>query len=166
MICRISLICMLLLSACGYHLAGEGGSLPEATSTVVVQADNSLGTASIPTILQQLGNDKAHRFITDNNKQADNRTQLLVHQMRESLVTQGFDSSGIANQYRLELHGELLLQSRDKSEPDWRSGDLAVHGEVYASGGPAAIEANRSQVRQQLITRWVAHAIRRLRSGF
>ncbi len=166
MIRRISLMLMLLLSACGYHLAGQGDKLPEATPTVVVQADNALGTRSLFAILQQLGNDSTHRFVTDDKSKDDSRSQLVVHQMRESLLTQGFDANGIANQYRLELHGELLLRSSKENDPTWRSGDIAVHGEVYASGGPAAIEANRNQVRQQLITHWVARAIRRLRSGF
>ncbi|MDQ6951402.1 MAG: hypothetical protein Q9M26_07035 [Mariprofundales bacterium] len=170
------LMLMLLLTGCGYHLVGHGGSLPGiATQTIVVHADNALGQRAVSAMIQQLGNDSQHDFVSE-SAQADKQSQLVVHQMEETLNTQGFDSNGVANQYQLVLHGELLLQppatattpaaTDNNGDPTWRSGDISVHGEIYASGGPAVIEANRNQVRKELLTQWAELATSRLRSGF
>jgi len=159
------LILVTTLTGCGYHLVGQGGSLPEATSTILVHADTALGQRAISNLLEKLGNDAEHRFVRDGkpNKPA---SSLTIRNMEETLRTQGFDSSGIANQYRLELHGELLLLPADGGEATWRSGTITVHGLIYANGGPAEIEANRSRVRSELLSQWADRASRRLRSGF
>jgi len=160
----LCLITLPLLMGCGYHLVGSNNATSGATSIVVVRADTPLGEQAKTMLLQQMATRPRYRFVAASKQP---HTTLHIQQLGESWSTQGFDNNGIANRYQMVLRGSLWLQPMKKSSnKDWRSGIIQQQEELFASAGPVAIEANRSQLREQLLTRWVEQASNRLRSGF
>jgi len=157
-------VSLILITSCGYHLVGSGNAISGATETVVVVADSPLGQQAKRMLLQQMAENPRYRFVA-----AEDKPHAILHiqKLDESWSTQGFDNNGVANRYQMALHGSLWLQPPANNEGNgWRSGTIQRQEELFASGGPVAIEANRSQLRRQLLTRWVQAAINRLRSGF
>ena len=159
----LALLLTLLLSGCGYHLVGSGNG-PITSDTIVVEADTPLGEQAKTMLIRQLAEEPRLTVVAD--APAPHATLHIQH-LTEAWSTQGFDASGIANRYQMVLRGSLWLEPSSDSKADgWRSGTITRKEELFASGGPVAIEANRSQLRRQLLTRWVTTAINRLRSGF
>jgi len=158
------LLLSALLTGCGYHLVGNGNAIPGASDTIIVLADTPLGQQAKTMLLQQMSEDKRYHFVANTDHP---HATLHIQNLNESWSTQGFDNNGIANRYQMILHGNLWLQpSANTQDNPWRSGTIQQQEDLFASGGPVAIEANRSQLRRQLLQRWVQRAINRLRSGF
>ncbi|MDX8413072.1 MAG: hypothetical protein R8J85_03200 [Mariprofundales bacterium] len=152
------------LTGCGYHLVGSKNSIPGVTAIVVVTANTPLGEQAKAVLLQQMSTHPRYQFVDASTQP---HATLHIQHLGEEWSTQGFDNNGIANRYQMALHGSLWLQSTEESaKKDWRSGTIQQQEELFANGGPVATEANRDQLRGQLLSRWVERAITRLQSGF
>ncbi|MDQ6954057.1 MAG: adenosylmethionine-8-amino-7-oxononanoate aminotransferase, partial [Mariprofundaceae bacterium] len=75
-----------------------------------------------------------------------------------------FDTSGIANQYRVVVSASLRVLQSGKTL--WVSGDILRSGDVFATGGAIAIAAQKERIAEALRDEWVQKALGRLRSGF
>lgn len=152
----------LLLAGCGYHLTGSGGAIPTAARTIVVLGDTPTGQKEAALLRARLTAGADRRFVAA----ADGpHATLLIRGLEETWRATDFDSSGIANRYRMELRGALRLRDLD-GKTAWRSGPIGVAEELFASGGPTATETERAEVRRRLRARWADEAANRLRSGF
>jgi len=158
--------CVLWLSACGYHLVGQGNTsnaVPETAKLLQVQLLNSHNDALLMVaqraLLERTGLALAH-------SDEPNPTLLTVYieQAQERLQATSFDASGVANQYRLTLSGSV--RTFYQGEERWQSGVISVQGDVFATGGAVAIEAQREAVAKSLRQAWVEKVMRRMYSNF
>ncbi|MDX8397760.1 MAG: LPS assembly lipoprotein LptE [Mariprofundaceae bacterium] len=153
----------LLLGSCSYHLVGQStghGVIPSSATQVVILGEKDklyqalrqrlLQSDDMPFVEQELG--------------ADDAVEIRVEQASELMTAVSFDSSGIANQYRITL--SAVVRVVQSGQELWASESLAVAGDVFASGDVIAIEAQKEKVLQDLRRQWVQKLMGRLRSGF
>ncbi|MDQ6979406.1 MAG: LPS assembly lipoprotein LptE [Mariprofundaceae bacterium] len=153
---------MLLLTACGYHLVGqgEGAGLIQKNEVIYAQADSAVAQ----TLRDDLVKELERRGYSISDDSAITAVSLHIRQASEQLSPSAYDASGLAVQYRLTLRADAVLW-RDGAEV-WRADAVTVQGDVFASGGPSDIEAQQSSVSQQLHKAWVRRAMAQLQSGF
>lgn len=163
------LILMLTLSACGYHLVGQGessGVIPKNASQIMVVATPNTG--KLLTMFRQKLAQSSDVPVVDMNEAkdavTDNSIEIRMEHVSEAMTASAFDASGIANQYRLTISASLrVLQSGKKL---WESEVIRTSGNVFAAGGVVAIKAQKERVLQDLREEWVQKALGSLRSGF
>jgi len=158
----VAVCCLtLVLSACGYHLAGQGrGAVPEDVSIVNVTGTNE-STHGILAAWRRYVSDHAKGFVIGKDN-AD--AELRLGAISESFNPVSFDASGVAITYRLSRSGSISLWR--KGVRIWNSGAIAVQGDVYAVGGPTSIDASRARLRRDLDRQWIREAWLKLSSGF
>ncbi|PCH53891.1 MAG: hypothetical protein COC22_01425 [Flavobacteriaceae bacterium] len=155
------------LSACGYHLVGQGGDsgvIPEdATQIVVVGNAGKLFTVFRQKLAQTVDVPvvRAKDAIDDGT---GNSIEVRMENFSESMTASAFDASGIANQYRVTISASLRVLQSGKEL--WASEAMSVSGDVFVTGGAVAIEAHKERVSESLRDEWVQKALGRLRSGF
>ena len=161
---NICILLSLLLSACGYHLVGQGdgaGVIPaDAQQVVIVGGDNeSLKSVFTQTFKQSMDLPVVHA------SEADAHTaEIHLENISEQLNATAFDASGIANQYQLTISAGLRVLQGGKEL--WSMPSMAVSADVFATGGSAEIEAQKVSVAKSLREEWARKAMARLRSGF
>lgn len=157
-----AMLCLTLaLQGCGYHLAGQGrGSVPADVSIVKVTGTGA-STRDILPAWRQYVRDHAKGFVVGKDN-AD--AELRMGAISESFNPISFDASGVAITYRLSRSGSISLWRKDVRI--WNSGPIAVHGDVYAVGGPTSIEASKARLRRDLNRQWIREAWLKLSSGF
>jgi len=157
----------LLLSACGYHLVGQGdgqGAIPSdvRTLSLIVQGANSPQLSE--QLKQQLASDRyalvAPQDVLDEETHANLRVTILPLGFNPS----AYDVAGVATQYRMTYSGTLSLDRKDGTI--WRSGVIQRQGDIYVTGGPTTIQASRQRLQDDLRKQWLQDAMGRLRSGF
>jgi len=152
----------LLVSSCGYHLAGQGrGAVPEDVHSIAVIAAGEQARELLPA-MQRLVRDKEDNFTLAEADESD--AQLNLEGVSEAFNPIAFDASGVAVTYRLTLSGSLSLWQ--KGEKIWESGAISTDGDVFVVGDPASTEALRKRLKQDLQKQWVRDAWRALSSGF
>ena len=155
----------LLLSACGYHLVGHGdsGVIPADADQVMIVLVGRDDALLQPSFKQALKQSEGLPIVSAEQATAD-VVEVHLENISEQLVATAFDTSGIANQYRLSLSAAVrVLQS---GKEIWASGNMTVSADVFATGGSAEIEAQKVSVAKSLREEWVRKAVARLRSGF
>lgn len=163
---RFSLVLLctvLMLSACGYHLAGYGrGMMPDDVKTVFIFGKGDATKAVVP-LLRDYVRDHADGYtVTTDQGVAD--AELYLGDMSESFAPSAYDAQGVATTYNLTVSGSLSLLREGKTI--WTSGSIQVQGTVYAVGGPVSIESSRTRMRSDLQQQWVQEAWLRFASGF
>jgi len=95
-----------------------------------------------------------------------NDTTLTVYleHGQENLQATSFDASGVANQYRLTISGNIRVLYQ--GEERWKSGQVSVQGDVFATGSVVAIEAERESLAKSLRKSWIQTVIQKMYSGF
>lgn len=153
----------LLLSACGYHLAGHGrGVVPSDVKTVFVSSQGD-ASKTVALLLRDYIREHADGYtVTTDQQMAD--AELHLGGISESFTPSAYDANGVATTYSLAISGSLTLLKGGKSI--WSSGNIQVQGTVYAVGGPVSIESSRTRMRGDLQQQWVQEAWLRLSSGF
>ncbi|HKJ83435.1 MAG TPA: LPS assembly lipoprotein LptE [Mariprofundaceae bacterium] len=154
---------LLVLSGCGYHLAGQGrGMMPADVKTIFVSGSGDAAKQTVP-LMRNYVRDHADGYtVTKEQDLAD--AELHIGDMTESFTPSAFDTQGVVTTYTLTLSGSLSLLKGGESI--WSSGSIRQTGTVYAVGGPAGIESNRARMREDLQRQWVQEAWVRLASGF
>lgn len=158
----LRLLPLLFLFACGYHLVGQGSGsgLLHVGESIYVQANSETGQILRQKLVRQL----EQRGYTIVEEAALASVALHLQQSSESLAPSAYDSSGLAVQYRLTIQADAILLR--KGEEVWRANAIQVQGDVFASGGPTDIEAQRENVAGQLHKAWVRQCLAQLQSGF
>ena len=152
----------LLVSSCGYHLAGQGrGVVPDDVRSIAVIAIGEQARELLPA-MQRLVRDRKEDFSLAEADASD--AQLHLEGVNETFSPIAFDASGVAVTYQLTLSGSLSLWQ--KGEKIWDSGAVSVNGDVFVVGDPASTEALRKRLKQDLQKQWVRNAWRALSSGF
>lgn len=159
----------LLLTGCGYHLAGHetgSGAVPADVQTLSLQVQGEDPARLLPELKRRMQRSKTTYRLVDNDVvvAADTHARLFLQNESEHFVPSAYDANGIAVQYRLTIAATLQLYHG--GELVWSSGNMAISGDVYVTGDPVSIEASRQQVRRDLRSEWVRRAWSRLRSGF
>jgi len=164
----IGLLLALALSACGYHLVGQGGHsgvIPEdATQLVVVTRAKTEALAKV--FRAKLAQSGELPVVALNNvtHEDEHSIEIRLENVAETMRASAFDTSGIANQYRVTISASLRVLQSGKEL--WESEVMTVSGDVFVSGGAVAIEAHKQRVSKALRDEWVQKALGRLRSGF
>jgi len=159
------LMLALGLSACGYHLVGQGGDagvIPENTTQVVVVGTGNAG--KLLRVFRQKLVQSGDVPIVSSKDAGSDAVEVRMEHASETMTASAFDASGIANQYRVTISASLrVLQSGTEL---WKSEVMSVSGDVFVSAGAVAIEAHKERVSEALRDEWVQKALGRLRSGF
>lgn len=155
------------LSSCGYRLSGQAGSevaaFPASARVIglEIESENRHWQLQIRrdlgVLLQQSGYILAG---SEHLADADIRLRLKPDRFFPS----AYDNAGIATQYRLVLSGEATVERHGTIY--WRGGQISVQGDVFVSGGPASIEAQRRRLEDDLRREWLGRLWASLRSGF
>jgi len=158
--------CVLMLSACGYHLVGQGGDsqvLPQSADGLQLQliasGDHALLASTTSAFLERTG-----LFLVHADEANDTTLTVYLEHAQENLQATSFDASGVANQYRLTISGNIRVLYQ--GEERWESGQVSVQGDVFATGGVVAIEAERESLAKSLRKSWVEQVMRRMYSSF
>ncbi len=166
MILRLSLLISLLLSACGYHLVGQGKStvIPEGVSSAtLVASSGSEAGALFPELIFLWQRNQALPQLTA-DQTAENHVTLRIEQAGTEFIPIAYDANGLASHYRLQISGRLNMYQH--SGLIWQSGVISVHANVFGDSNPSVIEAERERLTEQLRQRWAKEALNRLLSGF
>lgn len=156
---------MLGLNACGYHLVGQGkgsGVIPKDASQVVVVATANAG--KLLTVFRQKLAQSGDIPVVNMNEAMDDAIVIRMEHVSETMTGSAFDASGLANQYRVTVSASLRVLKSGKEL--WKSESINTSGDVFATGGAVAIEAQKQRVSQALRDEWAQKALGRLRSGF
>jgi len=159
----VTCLLMLTLNACGYHLVGQGegsGAIPDNASQVVVIGN----TGKLLALFRQKLLQSSDVPVVNMKEAMDDAIQIRVEHISETTTVSAFDASGIANQYRVTVSASLRILQSGKEL--WKSGVISTSGDVFATGGAVAIEAQKERVLQDLRDEWAQKALGRLRSGF
>jgi len=153
---------VLLLSSCGYHLAGQGrGAVPADVSVLSITASDGSAHTLLPAWKRYVRN-HAQDYTVGESGQSD--AELRLGGFSESFNPVSFGATGVAVTYHLVFSGQLSLWRKDVRL--WNSGPITVQGDVYAVGGPSSIEASRARLRRDLNRQWIHEAWLKLSSGF
>ncbi len=156
--------CLLLISGCGYHLVGQGSgnSVIPRDTPLSVQADSAAAQPLARSLAERLAQRGYQLAVADSKSGVVLRITQVIAQLRPV----AYDASGLAVQYRLTLTGDVILHHEGSSEPLWVSHGISEQGDIFASGGPTEVDAQRSRVMEQLRQQWVQKALAQLLSGF
>jgi len=159
---RIAVCACLLLTGCGYHLAGQGrGAIPEDVYALALIGVGEEARQMLPILRDTL---LRHAPDIAPVGAGESDAELRLRDVREAFVPIEFDASGVAVTYRLSLDGRISLWRGGKAI--WESHGIHVQGDVYVVGDPASTEALRARMRRDLQQKWVREAWRALTSGF
>jgi len=155
------LFAVLILTACGYHLAGHGrGVIPADVRVLEVSGTTKPGDELLFLWRRYVRSHAVGFTVASSGADAE----LRLDHVTESFSPVTFDAAGVATSYRMRLAAEISLWRRGKLV--WSSGSIAVTGDVFAVGGPASITASRDRLRRDLNRKWIQEAWMRLASGF
>lgn len=156
-----------LLTSCGYHLVGQGdGSVfPQMVNTATLQSNASLTGKSIAAELSFIWQQQALLPALEAGNSL-NKEHVVVRIEQENIVFMpvGFDASGLAVQYRLQL--SAMLRMYHQNALIWQSGAIMVYADVFGASDPSVTEAERERLTEQLYKMWAKEALARLKSGF
>ncbi len=164
----VPILLAMLLSACGYHLAGQGdgaGAIPEDVETVSIEGVGAVAKSLLPALKRPFSRQGRYQVVAAGSV-VDEALHAVIRIERgaESFKASAYDQSGIATQYRMSIKGNVRLYRAGKLL--WESGIITKSGEVFVTGGPAGIEASRKRIREDLRKEWVLTAWSRINSGF
>lgn len=169
----LALLLGLMLSGCGYHLAGHGGKIvvaPADTQAIVVHttgADAAVLAQSLMTLMNA-GSDYTVLKAGDPKAQGVHTVELDISNVSDRFVPVAYDSNGYAIQYRLVMSGSVRLMQGDTEL--WNGGTISASTDVYIQGGAAAgsIAASISQDRakKEMRQQWARQVWEALQSGF
>ena len=157
----------LLLSACGYHLVGQGsgqGAIPADVRTLSLIVQGATGPQLEKQLKQQLASDRYAMVEQHDVLDAKAHATLRVTILPLGFTPSAYDVAGVATQYRMTYSGTLSLDRKDGAI--WRSGVIQRQGDIYVTGGPTTIQASRQRLQDDLREQWLQDAMGRLRSGF
>ena len=171
---RFALILSLLLSACGYHLVGQGDSsvIPEdVTSASLTTNAGKDGKVLLAELQQQWLQRDSLPPLRDGGDSGDNKHHVTVRieQANTAFVPVAFDASGLAIQYQLRVSAVLQMYRSDALL--WSSGVVSSSADIFGdatalANNPASIEAEKETLSEQLYQKWAQDALARLQSGF
>lgn len=158
----IAIFLSLLVSSCGYHLAGQGrGSIPEDVNELALIAVGDAAQEILPVMRNQLlSNSLDIAPVVAGESDAEFR----LDDVSEDFSPVSFDASGVAVTYRLSLSGRVSLWRGGNII--WESSSIHKQGDVYVVGDPASTEALKKRLKKDLQKQWVREAWRALTSGF
>ncbi|MBL1353196.1 MAG: hypothetical protein COA61_007705 [Zetaproteobacteria bacterium] len=159
--------CALWLSACGYHLVGQGGIsdiVPKDALALQVKMLAGDDARLLAVAEKSLVQRTSLPLLKQGDEATDGVLDIYIEHAQESMNATSFDASGVANQYRLTISGKMRVLYQGKER--WQSGAVAVQGDVFATGGAVVIEAQRESVAKSLRRQWVQQALQRMYSGF
>jgi len=154
-----------MLNACGYHWVGQNASsdaVPTDADSLYVQMlgnDDALLARVKKALLERMD------LMPKKQDEVDARTLTVwIEHAQENLQPTSFDGSGVANQYRLTISGNVRVLYQGKER--WKSDVIMVQGDVFATGGAVEIEAQRERLAQSLRQSWADKVLQQMYSGF
>ncbi|MFC1542292.1 LPS assembly lipoprotein LptE [Pseudomonadota bacterium] len=166
----LPLMLAMALTSCGYHLVGHGdgaGVIPADVETVSLQATNETAKSLLVELKRRISNRGEEGYLlveADEVEDAEAHAAIRLEQVSERFVPSAYDASGVANQYRLTISGNIRVYRSGKLL--WESGVISESGDVFVVGGPPGAEASRSRIQRDLRSQWASRAWSRLSSGF
>ena len=161
-------VALLLLSSCGYHLAGHGdsgGVIPEDILTLSVEANSDTGRQMMVLLKQQLAGSDRYKVVSGKDVPDELvHAEMRIEQASESFVPSAYDQSGLATQYRMTIQANVRLFRQQ--EKLWESGIVTKSDNVFVAGGPTGIESSRKRIREDLQKEWSYTVWDRINSGF
>jgi len=154
---------LLLMTACGYHLVGQGKAtvIPDGvTSARLTSMDAE--QVLLPELMQRWQQDDNLPMLKAGA--GETHVTLRIEQLTESFLPIAFDASGLAIQYRLQLQAWLKMYQLDSLI--WTSGTVVVSANVFGVDNPSVVEAERLKLAKVLRQKWAKEAMNRLKSGF
>jgi outer membrane lipopolysaccharide assembly protein LptE/RlpB len=169
---RLALVCCLLLSACGYHLVGQGDAsvIPEDVTSASLSTNAGQVGKILLGELQQLWLQNEHLPpLQDDKGVKAHHITMRIEQANTAFVPVAFDSAGLAIQYQLRVSAVLNMYQKDTLI--WSSGAVSSSADVFGdasalANNPASIEAEKETLSEQLYQKWAQEALARLQSGF
>ncbi|MDX8388591.1 MAG: hypothetical protein R8M46_08715 [Ghiorsea sp.] len=162
----LSLVVCLLLTSCGYHLVGQGSStvIPDDVTSATLVPDSGKYGKSLLAELTPLWQQNKYLPALQPQRSSLEHVTVRIEQPRNQFTPVGFDASGLAIQYRLQV--SAVLKVYQEGTMIWQSGVVLVHADVFAGSDPSVIEAERERLNEQLMQEWAKDAMSRLTSGF
>jgi len=163
---RLLLPLLMLLTACGYHLVGQGGdagAIPADVHTLSIAGSGEVQQMLAP-LRQRLRSDRYSLVDHGNIIDEEHHATIRLHVAPVVFNPSAYDAAGIATQYRMVFSGSLQVVRTDKII--WQSGTVQRLGDVYVTGDPTSIEASRERLLRDLRKQWLQDVMGRLRSGF
>ena len=164
----LTLMVVLLLTSCGYHLVGHGdgsGVIPEDVMTVSIGATGETAQQMGALLKRQMTRSEHYKVVASDDVPDElTHAEMRIEQASESFVPSAYDQSGLATQYRMTIQGNVRLFRQD--EKLWESGIISKSGDVFVSGGPTGIESSRKRIGEDLQREWVNAVWGRINSGF
>ncbi len=168
---RFALFLSLLLSACGYHLVGQGKSnvIPDKVITASLSSQGSVQDKALLAELEQAWKQRRSLPTLQATNQRQQHVHLRIENASETFVPVAFDASGLAIQYRLSVSASLKMYQNNTLI--WHSGSVSSQADIFGdasalTNNPASIEAERETLLEQLRKQWAQDALARLQSGF
>jgi outer membrane lipopolysaccharide assembly protein LptE/RlpB len=154
------ILCMVLLWACGYQLAGKETHLPAGLNSIAIPTfvnqtyEPGLEISFTQAFLREFIQDRRVRVV--DRREADSVLEGVIKQFTTTPVS--FDRSGIATEYQTTVTIDLTLK-KGTGEVLWREKDLSESRWYRSSSSALTSEANKAAALQQ-IGGFVAERIR------
>lgn len=166
MMLRLLLGVSLLLTSCGYHLIGQGTSsvIPSGVSSASLEQNSGEHGKQLLVELQYLWKNDDSLPTLQPPESEQEHIVFRIEQASNTFSAMGFDASGLAIQYRVQISGVLSMYQKDTLM--WQSGVILSNADIYIGADPSIAEAERERLTGQLEQQWAQDAFARLKSGF
>ena len=163
-----SLLFMLLLSGCGYHLPGGGSGLPDdIQKVVIVQFSNRTAQPFVETGLTNEVRDQFNRRrtldVVANEKDADAVLSGAVSAYSSSALS--YDEDDDITHYRVDITVEAQLKRVADGEIIWQ-GNVSWHEDFRSSPDRARQEYNERIVQVKINRRLAQEVYNRITDNF
>lgn len=157
---------ILMLTSCGYHLVGQGESayIPKGVVSANLQSTERADTQPLLAALTQAWEGNTYLPSLQDESFGQESVVLRIEKQNITFNPTGFDASGLAIQYRLNI--SAVLNMYQEHQLIWQSGTVAVFADVFEGSDSSVIEAERVRLTEQLQHQWAQQALARLQSGF
>jgi len=164
----LSLVVLLFVSACGYHLPGRGNDLPEDIQTVFIEPFTNKTTE--PFIENQLTNEVRDQFsrrrtldVVANSDNADAVLSGVVESYRSRSVT--YDKDDDITEYRVTMTVAAKLERINGEEVLWQ-GSVSWSDEFFASDDRAEQDFRESEAQDDVSRRLAQEVYNRMTDNF
>lgn len=164
----LSLVVLLFVSACGYHLPGRGNNLPEDIHSVFIEPFTNKTTE--PFIENQLTNEVRDQFsrrrtleVLSSSDDADAILTGVVTSYRTHSVT--YDKDDDITEYRVTMNVSATLTRSNGEEVLWQ-GLVSWNEEFFASDDRAEQDYRESEAQDDVSRRLAQEVYNRMTDNF
>jgi outer membrane lipopolysaccharide assembly protein LptE/RlpB len=139
---KISILLLIFLSSCGYHVSGTGGSLSKGIRTISIPVfDNN---SAEPLIQRQFTDAVRQAFLTDGRLRlsSPDKADLLLNGLitnyynrsvafnRDDVVTESIITLGIKVKVLDQINEKVYMENSMTTKWDYRSDSLVINSEA------------------------------------